>query len=110
SGVPTECSGNINVAESNSDLICAAGEQAMEDEIGSSPVASSGCLTGTVDGNGTLCVTYTGCTVEGWTVHDGSFGQVTHCAYFANGVVVGQPNGVGYSVTDNGTTICFSKL
>jgi hypothetical protein len=116
-GTPAECSLSVNVAESNGsnpDPVCAAGEVALAAQIPAGATLGS-CATGSVDANGTLCVTVpAGCTLLGWTVHDG-FGDGTgnHCAYAsaADGFTQhGRQDGDGLTATGSGSgPFCFSK-
>jgi len=113
-GAPAECDTDLNIPESNGanpDLTCEAAEDKIDGLIPAGATKGT-CVTGSVDANGTLCLTVpAGCTLVGWTVHDG-FGDGTgnHCAYWTTAGSGGRANGDGYTLTVNGSTYCFSKV
>jgi hypothetical protein len=117
SGTPTECKNGINVAESNTDATCTAAEAAIDAYLAANTgpgsgktVATSGCLTGTVNATtGQLCIDYDNCTVVAWTIHDGFSGAPNHCAHKVNGVYADNGNAAMISVVDSAGTICFAK-
>jgi hypothetical protein len=113
-GATAECSTDLNIPESNGgnvDPTCEAAEDKIDGLIPAGATLGT-CVTGSVDANGTLCLTVpAGCTLLGWTVHDGfSDGTGNHCAYNTLAGSGGRANGDGYNVTVNGSTYCFSKV
>jgi hypothetical protein len=110
-GAVQECGPNINVAESNGanpDTVCVNAENALK-AAGGSSAATTGCVDGTYNGTtGELCVTApAGCTIAGFSVHDGALGS-NHCFYYINGALAGG-NTSTFNLTQDSTHVCVSK-